>query len=62
MKIVGSSDIKSAVRELVEDGFEADVCRWELDPMYTKRESELLQQHLQEHGEIPGADDMDDLF
>ncbi len=62
LKIVGSSDIKSAVRELVEDGFEADVCRWELDPMYTKRESELLQQHLQEHGEIPGADDMDDLF
>ncbi len=43
---------------------------WEADPMYTKRESELIQQFLQQHGQLPGAggelddlyDDMDDLF
>ena len=39
---------------------------WETDPVYTKRESELIQQY----GQMPGAgselddlyDDMDDLF
>jgi hypothetical protein len=32
--------------------------------MYTKRESELIQQHLQQYGELPGGgdDDLDDLF
>jgi formate dehydrogenase beta subunit len=37
---------------------------FEEDEMYTKRESELLQQYLQEHGELPGggADELDDLF
>jgi hypothetical protein len=29
--------------------------------MYSKRKSELMQRHLQEHGEMPGNDD-DDLF
>jgi hypothetical protein len=32
--------------------------------MYTKRESELIQQRLQEHGELTGGGDveLDDLF
>jgi formate dehydrogenase beta subunit len=32
--------------------------------MYTRRESELIQQYLQEHGALPGggADELDDLF
>jgi hypothetical protein len=32
--------------------------------MYTKRESELLQQYLQQYGEMPGGgmDELDDLF
>mgnify|MGYP005860348927 CR=1 FL=1 len=31
--------------------------------MYTKRESELIQQFLQEHGRLPeGNDVLDDLF
>jgi len=33
------------------------------EPMYTKRESELLQQYIAEHGEMPeGNPDLDDLF
>ena len=33
------------------------------EPMYTKRESELLQQYIAEHGEMPeGSRDLDDLF
>ena len=32
-------------------------------PMYTKKESELLQQYLVEHGEMPeGNRELDDLF
>ncbi|MCF7811524.1 FAD-dependent oxidoreductase [bacterium] len=62
VKIAGASDIRSAVRDLLDDGYFAVLCRWELDPMYTKRESELLQAHLQAFGELPGTDDMDDLF
>jgi hypothetical protein len=37
---------------------------YEEDTMYTRRESELIQQYLQEHGELPGGgdDELDDLF
>jgi NADPH-dependent glutamate synthase beta subunit-like oxidoreductase len=62
VKIAGASNIRSAVQDLLDDGYSAAFCRWELDPMYTKRESELLQAHLQAFGELPGTDDMDDLF
>ena len=37
--------------------------QYELDPMYTKKESELIQQYLQKHGKLPsGGDELDDLF
>ncbi len=62
LKIVGVMNINAILGELLDDGYEAALCRWELDPMYTKRESELLQAHLQAFGELPGSDDMDDLF
>ncbi|MGD1995233.1 MAG: FAD-dependent oxidoreductase [Anaerolineae bacterium] len=42
-----------------------DACffTWEADPMYTKRESELIQQFLQQYGHLPGAgDELDDLY
>ena len=36
---------------------------YEEDPMYTKRESELLQTFLQRHGRLPeGNDELEDLF
>ncbi len=36
---------------------------YEEDPMYTKRESELLQSFLQQHGRLPeGNDELGDLF
>ena len=35
---------------------------WEEYQMYTKRESELIQQYLQQHGRLPGTGaDLDDL-
>lgn len=42
---------------------EARYFGYEKDPMYTKRESELIQQYLQKHGRLPpGNEDVDDLF
>ncbi len=37
---------------------------YEEEAMYTQRESELLQQYLQKHGQLPGGalDELDDLF
>ncbi len=33
------------------------------EPMYTKRESELLQQYIARHGDMPeGNRELDDLF
>jgi len=36
---------------------------YELDPMFTKRETELIQQYVQLHGEMPeGNLELEDLF
>ena len=63
-KIAGTADLARALRvELAADS-PAPRFVWESDPMYTKRESELIQQFLAEHGRMPsgGEDDLDDLF
>ncbi|MEW6073717.1 MAG: FAD-dependent oxidoreductase [Planctomycetota bacterium] len=61
--IRGVPDLRAALEAVLAAG-RAGSFRTELDPMYTKRESELLQRHLQEHGELPGggAGDLDELF
>jgi len=36
---------------------------YEEEPMYTKRESELLQQYIAQHGQMPeGNRELEDLF
>ena len=61
--IKGSDNLKQFIQELLDDGKEASYFIYEEEPMYTKRESELLQQYLQKHGKMPDAgDDLDDLF
>ena len=54
---------KSLLEEFNEDGA-AVWFDFEEDKMYSQRESELIQQYLQEHGEMPGLgdSDLDDLF
>ena len=52
---------------LLEEFEENDKVVWfeyEEDQFYSKRESELIQQYLQVHGEMPGGgqDELDDLF
>jgi thioredoxin reductase len=66
IKIMGTSNIQQALKECLENPGDAGWFIWEEDPMYTKRESELIQRHLQKYGELPGGgggdDDLDDLF
>ncbi|UCE59862.1 MAG: hypothetical protein JSU63_20760 [Phycisphaerales bacterium] len=62
--IKGMGDIRSGLMEKIDSGVEASFFMWEEDRMYTKRESELIQQHLSKYGELPGGgdDELDDLF
>ena len=66
LAITGSPDLHQSLAEKLDSPGEAAFFMFEEDPMFTKRESELIQQYLQEHGELPsggvGGDDMDDLF
>jgi formate dehydrogenase beta subunit len=62
--IKGTTDIRATLEEKFTDGTVAAFFHWEEDGMYTKRESELIQQHLNQYGELPGGgdDELDDLF
>ncbi|MDP2726659.1 MAG: FAD-dependent oxidoreductase, partial [Dehalococcoidia bacterium] len=62
IQISGVSNLRQALQEQVGHA-KARYFLWEAYPMYTKRESELIQEFLQEHGRLPeGNDALDDLF
>ncbi len=62
--IKGTENILAGLWEKLESPGEARYFLWEEDRMYTKRESELIQQHLKQYGELPGGgdDELYDLF
>ena len=61
--IKGAMNMKSEIEEQMELNEAARFFMYDEEPMYTKRESELLQQYIAEHGEMPeGNRDLDDLF
>jgi NADPH-dependent glutamate synthase beta subunit-like oxidoreductase len=61
--IKGTDNMKETLLEILDDNEKASYFIYEADPMFTKRESELLQQYLQKHGKLPDSgDDLDDLF
>jgi len=61
--IKGTDNMKETLLEILNDNGKAAFFIYEADPMFTKRESELLQQYLQKHGKLPDSgDDLDDLF
>ena len=64
LAIKGVMNLKESLLEVLEENEIARSFVYELEPMFTKRESELIQQYLQEHGELPGGgdDELDDLF
>ncbi|MFX1317762.1 MAG: FAD-dependent oxidoreductase [Promethearchaeota archaeon] len=60
--IKGTGDLQAALKEKMTQQPNAKFFQFEEDPMYTKRETELLQQYVQDHGKMPGEDELDDLF
>jgi NADPH-dependent glutamate synthase beta subunit-like oxidoreductase len=64
--IKGSQDMQADLREKLQGETNAAYFGFEEDKMYSKRESELIQQFLQQFGKMPegdgGEDDLDDLF
>jgi NADPH-dependent glutamate synthase beta subunit-like oxidoreductase/Fe-S-cluster-containing dehydrogenase component len=60
--IKGSDNMKETLLDNLNDD-KAKYFTFESDPMFTKRESELMQQYLQKYGKLPDAgDDLVDLF
>jgi hypothetical protein len=62
LKIKGTMNLRSDITAELDS--KAKFFKFEEDRMYSQRESELLQQHLQKYGEMPGGgeDELDDLF
>jgi NADPH-dependent glutamate synthase beta subunit-like oxidoreductase len=61
--IKGVPNLRQALEEQLSSDQKAKYFGYDEDPMYTKRESELIQQYLQEHGQLPsGNEEVDDLF
>ncbi len=59
--IQGSPNLRLALEEQLSTNSKACYFNYDEDPMYTKRESELLQQYMQEFGRFPeGNEDLDD--
>lgn len=64
ISIKGVDNLRQALPGALESAASAEYYMWEEDPMFTKRESELIQRHLKQFGEMPGMgeEDLDDLF
>jgi len=60
--IKGTETLQATLKEQLSSQPNAKFFQFEEDPMYTKRETELLQQYVQNHGKMPGEDELDDLF
>jgi len=64
--IKGTQNIQADLQEKLNSETKVKYFWFEPDPMYTKRESELIQQFLQQFGKMPEGDgegdELDDLF
>jgi len=61
--IAGTPNLRKSLQEQLSSNPDAQYFNYEEDPMYTKKESELIQQFLQKHGHLPpGNEEIEDLF
>jgi len=62
--IKGAMNLHRELQDQLELNKKARFFMYEVEQMYAKRESELLQQYITEHGEMPGGgeDELEDLF
>jgi len=63
INIKGVINLRQGLEEQMELTGKARYFMYQEEPMYTKKESELLQQYLTEYGDMPeGNKELDDLF
>jgi len=63
LSIKGTANLRQALLAARDANSKAAWFEFEEDTMYSKRESELLQKYLQQHGEMPtSGGELDDLF
>jgi NADPH-dependent glutamate synthase beta subunit-like oxidoreductase/Pyruvate/2-oxoacid:ferredoxin oxidoreductase delta subunit len=63
LRIAGAANLRGALEEQLGSNPKARYFVYEPAPMYTQRESELLQHFLQQHGRLPAGNDLgDELF
>ena len=63
LSIKGTANLRQELLAVLDANSKAAWFEFAEDKMYSKRESELLQKYLQQHGEMPtGGDELDDLF
>jgi NADPH-dependent glutamate synthase beta subunit-like oxidoreductase/Na+-translocating ferredoxin:NAD+ oxidoreductase RNF subunit RnfB len=61
--IKGVDNMRESLTEYLEDYKDARFFDYEEDKMFSKRESELIQKHLQKYGQMPSAkSEVDDFF
>ena len=61
--IKGAMNVHRELGDQLEVSENARYFMYNEEPMYTRRESELLQQYMAQHGEMPeGNRELDDLF
>ncbi len=63
--IMGVVDLRAALLQVIGTTTKGKFFLYDEDPMYSKRESELIQRYLQQHGHMPpgeGEDDLDELY
>ncbi|MCF8061648.1 MAG: FAD-dependent oxidoreductase [Deltaproteobacteria bacterium] len=58
LAIRGTADLRRSLLEELEENERAVLFEFEEDKMYSKRESELIQKYVREHGGMPGEDDL----
>ena len=62
LSIKGTANLRQELVRALEDKDKAAWFDFEEDKMYSKRESELIQKYLQEHGQMPGGGSDDEDF
>ncbi len=63
ISIKGAINLRKALVEQLELGGKGSYFLYQVEPMYTKRESELLQQFVAVHGQMPEVNrELEDLF
>jgi len=62
LSIKGTMNLRQELLMALANNQKAVQFEYEEDKMFSKREIELIQKHIQKNGEMPGGDDLDDLF